>query len=67
MPAREDGRTPEREEGRGTPLLSERLGGRGNMSDCSNILSILEAERRPLEEEGGRPRTVGRVTLIEGE
>lgn len=68
MPAREDGRIPEREEGLASPPV--RLGGRCNglaRSVSSNMLSILAAERRALEEEDGmRPRTVGRVSLSEG-
>ncbi len=63
IPARDDGRTPERDEGRTTPFDPERLGGRGSWS--SSMLSMLAAERSPLLL-GGRPRLVGRMSLMAG-
>lgn len=70
MPLREAGRTPEREEGRGIPLAPVLLGGRGiglalSCWESSNMLSILAAARNPLELPG-RPRMVGRTSLIDG-
>ena len=67
-PARDDGRTPEREDGRTMPFDPERLGGRGmGLDESSSMLSMLAAERKPLEEVlGGRPLLVGRISLMEG-
>ena len=70
VPVRDEGRTPEREDGLTIPLDPERLGGRAPALlwvESSNMLSILAAERKPLEEVlGGRPRLVGRMSLMEG-
>ena len=67
VPARDDGRTPEREDGRTMPFDPERLGGRGiGLAESSSMLSMLAAERRPLEVLGGCPRLVGRMSLMEG-
>lgn len=81
-PVREEGRgiplavpptvldPPVRLAGLGTELAPPvRLAGLGMglaFSDSSNMLSILEADLRPLALFPRRPRTVGRVSLIEG-
>ena len=68
IPAREEGRAPEREEGRGTAPAPVRLGGRGKgllLSDSSNMFSMLAADRKALEEVE-RLRTVGRMSLMKG-
>jgi len=76
VPAREEGRAPVRDAGRGTPLEPVllialdpvRLGGRGSglALPSSNMLSILAAGRSPVVAPGGRFRTVGRISLMEG-